>query len=140
VDSRVPHDPLSVQDEGLFNKLANGDDLETGSMMNPETSQVMAYEEVWRDIPVEGSGAVLLESVGSAEKTFVGRIGKWVQGIGTKAGNVCAARYEFKDGQWEKVFGIGDGEWVPLFQEDGWKKGDQVEVGGRRWKVVDYQM
>src|ERR1700694_3902484 len=100
VDSRVPDDPLSIQDQGLFNKLDNGDDLETGRMVNPETGKVMRYEEIWRDIPVDGEGIVLLESIGNKDKTFVGKIGKWFQGIGTvDNGKIVAARREF-DGEW----------------------------------------
>jgi hypothetical protein len=140
VDSRVPGDPLSVQDEGLFNKLANGDDLEIGSMMNPDTGVTMAYEEVWRDVPVEGSGVVLLESIGEKDKTFVGRVGKLFQGIGTKDGKVCAARYQLYGDKWEKVYGIGDEDMIPVFQEDEWMEGDEVKIAGRVWKVVDCQL
>jgi hypothetical protein len=133
-------DPLSVQDEGLFSKLANGDDLETGSMMNPNTGVIMAYEEVWRDVPVEGSGMVLLESIGEKDKTFVGRIGKLLQGIGTKDGEVCAARYELSGDRWEKVYGIGNEDMIPVFQDNGWMDGDEVKIAGRVWKVVDCQV
>jgi hypothetical protein len=146
VDSRVPLDPLSVYDEGLFNKLENGDDLETGTMINPDTGELMSYEEVWRTLPVvEGhKGFMLLESMGDRDKCFVGRIGKWFQGIGTREGVVSAVRQELVDGkEWEVKFLKGDADVVPLFNEEeggSWKIGDQVEVGGRMWQVLDCEM
>jgi hypothetical protein len=140
VDARFPADPLSVKDEGLFNKLANGDDLETGSMMNPDTGAVMRYEEIWREIPVEENAVALLESVGQKDKTYVGRIGKWFEGIGTRNGKINAIRKELKDGEWRTVFVVGDEAHIPVFEETGWKVGDQIELNGRSWKVLDCQI
>jgi len=137
----VPLEPLSVLDEGLFKKLDNGDELETGEMINPDTGGLMPYEEVWRTVPVEGAGIVLLESLGEGDKTFVGRIGKWFQGIGTRDGVVSAMRQEFVDGKWEVRFLMGSSDVVPLIEgECSWKVGEQVEVGGRRWKVLDCEI
>ena len=137
VDSRVPENPLSVKDEGLFNKLANGDDLETGTMMNQDTRRIMAYEEIWRNTPVNGN-YVLLESVGTENKTFVGIIGEYYQAIGIMGGKVNAKRCVFKDGSWETRFSIGDNSTLPIFQyQDEWKEGDEVELDGRLWKIRD---
>src|SRR5579862_8341179 len=137
VDSRVPLDPLSVKDEGLFNKQENGDDLETGSMRNPDTGLIMKYEEVWRTIPITADKIVLLESCGVTDKAFIGRIGKWFQGIGTMEGHVNAVRGEYVDGKWRTVFTIGNQEALPYFTEhDGWKVDDEVELAGRKWKVL----
>ena len=139
IDSRVPEDPLSVQVEGLFNKLPNGDDLETGTMMNPNTGQMMAYEEIWRTIPVTGKGFVLLESIGAKNKTFIGQIGNYFQGIGLIAGKLNAKRCEFKNGNWETVFSIGDENTLPVNKaQDTWKEGDEIEFEGRLWKVHDF--
>jgi Protein HRI1 len=131
-------DPLSVKDEGVFEKLENGDELEQGTMVNPDTNTVMAYEEVWRSVPIEhDASATLLESVGEKDKAMVGRIGKWFQGIATKDGRISALRAEHANGQWKIVYSTGLCELVPLFSEDGWKKGDEVSLSGRRWKVLD---
>jgi len=108
--------------------------------MNPDTGKVMAYEEVWRDIPGSGTGYILLESVGENNKTYIGRVGNYFQGIGTQGSRVCAKRAEFKDGNWETTFSIGDGNFLPLFDEHNiiWKEGDEIECNGRLWKVLDY--
>jgi len=141
VDSRVPLDPLSVHDEGIFNKLENGDELETGMMMNSEIGKIMAYEEVWRPLSVEGKGLVLLESSGTRDKTFVGRIGKWFQGIGTKDGAISAVRMEYVDRKWKTRFSIGEEDVAPLVEgEESWKVGDEVELAGRTWIVIDCEM
>jgi len=120
--------------------LDNGDCLETGTMFNPDTGKEMAYEELWRILPIEGGKeVVLLESVGSHDKTFLGRIGKWFQGIGTtEGGKVHARRSELVNGEWWDRFVIGDGEKVPVIQMQAkWKEGDEVEIDGRLWKVLD---
>ena len=138
VDSRVPEDPLSVKDEGLFKKLENGDDLETGTMLNPRTGSMMPYEEIWRDLPVQGKSLVLLKSMGDIDKAFIGRIGVWFQGIGTENGVVNAARRKYEGGEWRTVFSIGTDQSLPLiFEQHGWKKGDEIEIAGRWWKVLD---
>ena len=138
VDSRVPDNPSSVKDEGFFHKLANGDDLETGTMMNPDKGRIMAYEEIWRNTPVNEK-FILLESVGTENKTFVGIIGKYYQGIGTsKEGKVNAKRCEFNNGNWETKFSIGDESALPVFEyQDNWKEGAEIELEGRLWKIRD---
>jgi hypothetical protein len=141
VDSRVPMDPLSVHDVGVFSKLENGDELEKGRMMNSEIGQVMAYEEVWRPLSVEGKGVVLLETTGMKDKTFVGRIGNWFQGIGTKDGVISAVRKEYVDGKWETRFSMGKEDIVPFVEgEESWKVGDEVEFAGRTWEVIDCEI
>jgi len=139
VDSRVPHDPLSVKDEGLFTKLPNGDDLETGTMLNPSTGHEMSYEEIWRTLPVTTDKMTLLESSGDRDKTFLGRIGRWFQGIGVTDFDreVHAVRGEFIDGGWRTVFCVGVSGRAEYFEEkDEWKVGNEIEVNGRKWKVL----
>jgi hypothetical protein len=119
--------------------LENGDSLETGTMLNTDTGKLMAYEELWRILPVEGGEVVLLESVGQENKTFLGMIGRWFQGIGTTEGNVVhAKRSELVNGRWEDVFVMGDTKVVPVIQAQmKWKAGDEVDIDGRSWKVLD---
>ena len=120
--------------------LDNGDCLETGTMLNPDTGTEMAYEELWRILPIEGGREVaLLESVGPHDKTFLGRIGKWFQGIGTsEGGKVHARRSELVNGQWVDIFVIGDQQMVPVIQvHTKWEEGNEVDIDGRLWKVVD---
>lgn len=138
VDSRVPKDPLSVKDEGWFKKLPNGDDLEIGMMMNPETGRIMAYEEIWRTIPVDGKRFILLESSGAKDKTFIGRIGNYFQGIGTTDGRINARRSELINGNWEVLFSIGDENTLPIIEEqESWKEGDEIEFQRRLWRILD---
>jgi len=121
--------------------LENGDELETGMMVNPSTGVLMAYEEIWQSIPVAGEEVILLESVGDNDKTFLGRIGIWFQGIGTKDGKVNAVRAELKKGKWERIFVFGDEKMVPLCPgTEGWRTGDVVQVEGRWWTVRDFQL
>jgi len=130
-----------VQDEGLFKQLENGDELETGKMVNPSTGVLMAYEEIWRRLAVAEKEVVLLESVGDSDKTFLGRIGIWFQGIGTTEGKVHAIRAELKSGEWETVFVFGDRKKVPLCSgTEGWRTGDVVQVGNRWWTVRHCQL
>ena len=97
----------------------------------------MAYEEIWRNKPVNGN-FVLLESVAAENKTFVGIIGEYYQGIGTMGGKVNAKRCEFKDGRWETSFSVGDESTLPVFQyQDEWKEGEEIELEGRLWKIRD---
>lgn len=111
--------------------------METGTMMNPDTGRIMAYEEIWRNTPGNGN-FVLLESVPAENKTFVGIIGEYYQGIGTMEGRVNAKRCEFKNGSWETRFSIGDESTLPVFRyQDGWKEGEEIELEGRSWKIRD---
>lgn len=119
--------------------LDTGDCLEIGTMLNPDTGTDMAYEELWRILPIEGEEVVLIESVGPRNKMFLGRIGKWFQGIGTMEGEVHAKRSELVNGQWEDVFVMGDAKMVPVIQAQymEWKEGDEVNIDGRAWTVLD---
>jgi hypothetical protein len=138
VDSRVPTDPLSANDEGLFRILENGDELETGEMLNPDTGLHSSYEEIWRNMPPSRGGLVLLESKGKTNKTFLGRIGDVFQGIGYVNGRIHARRQVLTRGKWEEKFLVGDAEVIPTIDEDDeWNVGDEVEFSGRIWKVLD---
>jgi hypothetical protein len=142
VDSRNPLDPKSVKDEGLFKKLDNGDELETGTMMNHNTGRLMNYEEIWQRLPstIAADKVVLLESCGDKDKTFLGRIGKWFQGIGTTDGKVNAVRAELVNETWKTVLCVGQAERVPCISEDEWKVGDEIQIQGRKWRVLVCKM
>jgi Protein HRI1 len=127
-----------VKDEGFFQSLENGDELETGEMPNPDTGLVSSYEEIWRTMPTSGTGYVLLESKGKMNKTFLGRIGDVFQGIGYVKGSIHAKRLVHIHGKWEEKFTMGDAEVIPMIDEDDeWNVGDEVEFSGRVWKVLD---
>jgi len=143
VDSRYADDPLAVQDIGVFSALPNGDELETGEMMNPACKRKMKYEEVWRKLTLSGpGGGVCLEALdGSA---FLGRVGKWFQGIYVEDGETTAVRYILQDdGEWKKVRSVGQRfDRVPLTLPDDskdWTPGQVVTVHGVEWLVRDVQ-
>src|SRR5271169_4343123 len=107
-------------------------------MMNPNTGRMMAYEEIWQTIPATGTGFVLLESIGAKNKTFIGQIGNYFQGIGMIAGRINAKRCVFKNSNWETVFSIGDENTLPVVKAQGtWKEGDEIEFEGRLWRIHD---
>jgi len=142
VDSRNPTDPLSVQDSGHFSILPNGDELETGEMLNPATGRVMAYEEIWRKLPLLDTAvdAICLESVGGDGKAFIGQIGQRFQGIFVQGESVTAVRRIYREGIWEDLYKVGKHlEELPCFNnaEDDWKPGQEVEFQKRVWIVRD---
>jgi hypothetical protein len=57
-------------------------------------------KEIWRTLSSNEKPTVLLESIGTKDKTIMGRIGNWFQGIGTAGGKV----------KWENVFNFGNEE------------------------------
>jgi hypothetical protein len=73
-----------VKDEGYMWPLENGDVLEKGAMKHPETGKVTEYEEVWRDLDVEGekvSTVLKMEDASKKARGMVIRIGQWMQGV-----------------------------------------------------------
>ncbi|PRP74731.1 hypothetical protein PROFUN_15499 [Planoprotostelium fungivorum] len=77
--------PSTGPDVGSFSLLENGDSLEKGRMVNPQTGREQDYEEVWHEehIP-EGSRVLIIESasLGSASegnkswgRSFIASIG-----------------------------------------------------------------
>ncbi|KAH9477032.1 hypothetical protein JR316_0010948 [Psilocybe cubensis] len=58
IDSRTL-DPLSVVDIGKNSTLPNGQTLECGEMVNPDTGKMTRYEEIWEDLalPVDSDFA-----------------------------------------------------------------------------------
>lgn len=118
--------------------MENGDELETGEMVNPETGLPSAYVEIWRNLPASSGGFVLLESKGETNKTFLGRIGNVFQGIGYVNGSIHARRLVLTHCKWEEKFVVGDAAIIPMIDEDDeWNVGDEVEFCGRLWKVLD---
>ncbi|KDR74163.1 hypothetical protein GALMADRAFT_71257 [Galerina marginata CBS 339.88] len=74
IDSRTLT-PLEVKDIGKNISLENGQTLESGEMVNPETGQMTAYEEIWEDIQVVQHE----ESASTKSNIFIKNIGgtKW---------------------------------------------------------------
>lgn len=144
IDSRVPQDPLSVQDSGQFEILPNGDERETGEMLNPVTGRMMAYEEIWRKLAASGSkDALCLESVDDEEpKLFIGRVAARFQGVCVRGGRVSAVRCSLDEkGQRRELYRIGEDVdmmlAVPMELSIGWHSGQTVTLANRQWLIHD---
>ncbi|GAA5850206.1 hypothetical protein JCM9279_003565 [Rhodotorula babjevae] len=135
-----------LPDEGSFAPLHNGDVLETGSMMRPETGLVAPYEEVWRRLPVAPDARVvfleLIPAPGAPhEQAYVGRVGEYELGVARDVGGTFGAvrRERREDGRWETVFEAGEGARLPSLADFDVPRdsGSEVELAGRTWRVVE---
>ncbi len=142
----------------------DGDSLELGSMINPATDKMAAYEELWTDfeIPPSLRYSVVLKTDGKrweqGEKGMVVRVGEWCQGIITDAAGFCTVeRWELSSvdndnngegdvdeevawvGNWKRVARLGDGylPCAPTIGKVDLKEGEEVDGTGGRWVVVE---
>ncbi|KAF4552281.1 Hypothetical protein D9617_10g072620 [Elsinoe fawcettii] len=159
IDSHAP--PCrddEVKDSGDLFPQPDGRSLETGTMLNPATGKVEAYEEMWSDghvTPIgkeEGKRAVILDlrevDAGGREwaKGMVVRVGKWVQGIvkvvreggGEGMVEVSCERWEYAEKGWERRVKIGR-LWLPcaITWEEGVRVGKEVRYGDWNWVVME---
>jgi hypothetical protein len=139
----------SEPDEGTFTPLANGDDLETGSMpCAGKGNAITEYEEVWRKLTPRPGGsrqAWILQSLEG--KTFLGRIGGGYMALSEEAGRRFGARSEewSVGGGWSVKYALGDVEGVPSLVDTGtnelldgegcWKIGETVVIFGKEYVV-----
>ena len=142
VDSRAAVEGAPpAPDVGHCQRLPNGDELETGEMINPTTGKLCAYEEVWRDEDVmPGTRAVALRlSGGAAARGIFVQVGDWAQAIVQQGREVSARRWHFVD-SWRRVASFGEAsEWMPSLE--GSPNREVVghfppPVGGIAWAVV----
>jgi len=140
----------AVPDIGRCQMLANGDELETGEMLNPETGKVEAYEEVWRDAKVPVGTQVLVLQLQrryvyatDVRGIFV-RIGGWAQGVVRSNDGVTARRWKFENA-WQEVATYGASpRYVPSPSGDKLSE-TKVDIPGStfgddsawQWKVVE---
>ncbi len=108
VDSRGVNEGI-LPDVGRCETLPNGDELETGEMINPATGRFEAYEEVWRDEHLPSVSHVMVLRLTDGQRTcgvFI-RIGAWAQGVIQREGGVYACRWNFTE-HWEVDASFGD--------------------------------
>ncbi|KAH8897596.1 hypothetical protein GQ53DRAFT_837472 [Thozetella sp. PMI_491] len=148
IDSRNVFDP----DEGSFEKLPNGDDLETGCMPCPErNNEITPYEEVWRALPLPAGlerGWVLQGKHGNAT-SFLGRVGGIFVAMRQRTdGSFAVSKEELvsdvgQPQQWVGQYRSG-GHDLPSLERLGvaefdgesmWKIDDQVEIEGQGYIV-----
>ncbi|GAA5923207.1 hypothetical protein JCM1841_005930 [Sporobolomyces salmonicolor] len=157
IDSRRPlasspstappsEDTSAEPDEGTFTPLPNGDVLETGSMLNPDTGLVQEYEEIWRRWPLQagkGKGKVeviILESRSTRGRAFLGRVGDYEIGMEDAERGFGVVRRVRREGEWETVCCNEAGLGLPAvpLEMAAWEQGSTVELGGRIWEVVEH--
>lgn len=150
VDSRTT-EPQLVRDEGDLTPCPGGLALEVGSMVNPATGLMTAYEELWHDEQPTPRGAKtpecvvfqLLDEPGAKRGKFI-CLGPYAQGV-LRVGNTFTAErwlWSEKLSRWEQTVKIGDNHDPLGFLIDGRrdpsKVGDQVEGSMGTWTVVEH--
>lgn len=120
-------DPMTVQftheidsrgytapDLGIFTKLPNGDDLETGEMPCPEKDDaVTRYEEIWHEFPAPPKNSVswiIRNDSSETGITFLGRLeNAYLAFRKTGDGTFTALREDRdeKTGEWQVKYLIG---------------------------------
>lgn len=132
-------------DEGAFEKLPNGDDLETGSMPCPHKNDAVTdYEEVWHVLtPRPGSKRAWILQSGDG-KTFLGRVGGSYMAMSQGEGMSFSARSEELDGadtKWITKYAIGEVDTLPSIAnidtegEADWQTGKTLAVLGKEYVV-----
>jgi hypothetical protein len=156
IDSRGYEDP----DEGTFETLDNGDQLETGEMACPEKGgAITPYEEVWRGLPVPAAErfpyAWILQSVEASAKdldgtVFLGKVGGEFVAMGSVKGGAFSTSREVwieSEERWTEKYSVNNSV-VPSISGDGsvefqgeatWKAGDLVQISQRTYRVVAWE-
>ncbi|KAF4465915.1 hypothetical protein FALBO_7229 [Fusarium albosuccineum] len=138
-------------DEGEFQKLPNGDDLETGSMPYPEKdNQVTPCEEVWRELrPKHGmERGWILQGRSGDDNIFLGKFGGvYLAMLQEKNGPFSTLKEELQDVQgqlqWEEKSRSGSGTMLSLKKigtvfvpgEESWQVGEEVIIDGQVYHV-----
>ena len=143
IDSRG----YTAPDEGIFTKLPNGDDLETGEMPRPEKDDVVTpYEEIWHEFPAppEASVSWILRGDSSEDgTTFLGRLeDAYMAFKKTPQGAFTALREErdTKTDEWKVKYLIGS-EKLPSMNDvlscdpDSIAQKSNIDVLGNRYRV-----
>ncbi|KAL3423144.1 hypothetical protein PVAG01_04891 [Phlyctema vagabunda] len=129
-------------DEGVFNRLEDGNDIETGSMPCPHKNDAVTdYEEVWKILPPRSGSdrAWILQSADG--KTFLGRVGGSFMAMVQGEKVFSARRQDLHAGGWNPVYAIGEKEVLPAIEkidtkdEAGWQVGASLQVQGKEYVV-----
>lgn len=152
VDSKTDDPAL---DRGEMITQENGDALEKGTTVEPETGEEYSYEELWTDLPLNTLGTgekarvctVLRTTEAETQRRgIVIRIGGWCQGILKKRDEVSVERWQLgergassgNDG-WNRIVKIGIDE-LPcgkILNTENPREGQQINYAGISWAVVE---
>lgn len=150
IDSRS-EDAEGVQDEGDNYPLPNGEVLEVGSMVNPDTGKVTPYEEKWADVPLKCTGrkdgkveCVVLELHDDAHQArgLVVRAGQYCQGIIRIGSQVSVERWAWDEETqftWKRRVRMGD-LFLPCgvaVEPEKLQLGGKVTYGEQEWTVIE---
>lgn len=124
----------------MFPQL-DGTTLETGHMVNPDTGIVTAYEEVWDDKDIPSTDTVqvcvVLKYENVNDKGLVIKLDKYCQGFMKIGEHSSLERWEFNN-QPVCTVKIGTEELpAKLAMEKSFTLGENVQIAGRSWKVVE---
>jgi hypothetical protein len=119
VDSRVAWGAPLVADEGDMYPQADGRTLELGTMVNPATGVLTAYEEMWRDVAAVATGAdkvkycvvITMDDPVNRARGMVARIGQWCQGLLKIGDETTVERWEYVAGG-TKEGEVAEGDWT----------------------------
>lgn len=150
VDSRTT-EPQLVRDEGDMVPCPGGLALEVGSMVNPATGRMTAYEELWIDKEPTPRSAPepkcvvfqLLDEPGAKRGQFV-CLGRYAQGVLRVGDTFTAERWVWSErlSRWEQTVKAGDNH-DPLgflldVRPEPDKVGGKVEGPMGSWTVIEY--
>ncbi|KAF9561576.1 hypothetical protein CPC08DRAFT_635130 [Agrocybe pediades] len=105
IDSRTL-EPLNVQDIGKNSVLETSQVLECGEMVNPETSQMTSYEELWEDVSLQPQHAAIFIK-NKAGTRWQAQVENWQLGLGRKPNGTFWAWQAMKDSDtdgWKIIF------------------------------------
>ena len=150
VDSRVVLGAEPQDDSARMYELENGMSLEKGFMRNDD-GQTLPYEELWTDLPVESTEAesskkvcvlAKMEEPARKARSMIVRVGRWVQGIIAKEGEVSVERWKWREesGSFERILKIGR-QFLPCFiafDENGDTQiGKTLEFDRMIWEILE---
>ncbi|KAJ8489728.1 hypothetical protein ONZ45_g13472 [Pleurotus djamor] len=149
IDSRTM-DPKCVIDEGENTVLDDGNVVEKGVMVNPETGLMTSYEEVWDD--EDSDHCVFITRKGddaSCEEAWHGLVGEYQAALGrTSSGVFWAWQAKWEGKAWVVKHRTASSislepSGITFLPRNvnllGWSDGDDIEYGAAksRWRVLE---
>jgi hypothetical protein len=160
IDSRAQDKAFKtdgIKDVGRCFPQPNGDDLELGRMVNPDTGNETEYEELWGQVQAESTTsengkkvAVVLHATSESQSEadlaegMTIRVGQYVQGLLVSKTRLALERwaYDATRREWQQLLRFGDAECeLPckqLFEPDALFAGKEVGCGGLSWIVKEF--
>ncbi|GJN89128.1 hypothetical protein Rhopal_002102-T1 [Rhodotorula paludigena] len=133
--SHPTSDDRPASDEGSFETLPDGDVLEHGVMLRPETGNSAPYEEVWRRLPLardrQPPRILILEARDDQrhEHAFLGRVGDYELGLLDGPAGFGVVRRELnEEGEWVTVASNELGRMLPALATVDVTKGASSEM------------